>query len=456
MIKTIQQVTRSTVPQNSKASQIKNPANAFDTFMELATLGRDLKSTAQTDAEPGEEETKGGKAVSEGNLPVFNTADVSLLSQLLSSGQFPSVVPEPLQVLPQAMTADPVLSADTVQQLPAGSGLLQQVRPQAETATPLLTAADTLSQTAVNIPAPGNAPQQATADAASSVSAADAQETSCQNEQTQSVPIPAAAGADASEQTAPPMNRQPGVNPSQQIPVSDAAAAVSVQSPAQPREKGLPAQQTFSEVQAKPGTEKTLSAPTVEIQPKHVSPADDRDAVPADGQSQNTAQFSDLYRTGNVVIKVSDAPSDTARTTSKQVADQILVNYKAGKPEFQMDLYPRDLGKVSVKLAMQSGVLTVSIQASNPRTQSMLMENSSDIRTLLQTTVTQPVQISEPAQEKAWYQQDQQGRQDQAQQQQEEQQHNQQLHRVGLRDDDTSTGDFLSVMQLLKRQAYSL
>lgn len=455
MIKTIQQVTRSTVPQNSKASQTKNPTNAFDTFMQLATLGRELKSTAQTDTEPGEEEAKGGKAVSEGNLPVFNPADVSLLSQLLPSGQFPSVLPEPLQVLPQAMTADSILSADTVQQLPAGSGLLQQVQPQAETATPLLTA-DALPQKAANIPVPGNASQQMTADAASSVSAADAQATSYQNVQTQSVPVPTIAGTDAPAQTAPLMNRQPDVNSSQQVP--DAATAISAQSSAQPQEKSLSAQQTLSEVQAKPGAEKTLSAsdPTLEIQPKNVSPADDRNAAPSDGQNQNTAQFTDLYRTGNVVIKISDAPSDTARTTSKQVADQILVNYKAGKPEFQMDLYPRDLGKVSVKLAMQSGVLTVSIQASNPKTQSMLMENSSDIRTLLQTTVTQPVQISEPAQEKAWYQQDQQSRQDQAQQQQEEQQHNQQLHRVGLRDDDTSTGDFLSVMQLLKQQAYSL
>jgi len=353
------------------------------------------------------------------------------------------------------MTADSILSADTVQQLPAGSGLLQQVQPQAETATPLLTA-DALPQKAANIPVPGNASQQMTADAASSVSAADAQATSYQNVQTQSVPVPTIAGTDAPAQTAPLMNRQPDVNSSQQVP--DAATAISAQSSAQPQEKSLSAQQTLSEVQAKPGAEKTLSAsdPTLEIQPKNVSPADDRDATPSDGQSQNTAQFSDLYRTGNVVIKISDAPSDTARTASKQVADQILVNYKAGKPEFQMDLYPRDLGKVSVKLAMQSGVLTVSIQASNPKTQSMLMENSSDIRTLLQTTVTQPVQISEPAQEKAWYQQDQQSRQDQAQQQQEEQQHNQQLHRVGLRDDDTSTGDFLSVMQLLKQQAYSL
>ncbi len=422
--------------------------------MQMATLGRELKSTAQTAAEPGEEETKGGKVVSEGNLPAFNPADVSLLSQLLPSGQFPPVGPEPLQVLPQAMTADPVLSADAVQQLPAGSGLLQQVQPQAKTATPLLTASDTFPQAAANLPVPGNAPQT-TADAASSVSVADAQRTSFQSAQTQSAPVPVVAGTDAS-QTAPLMNNQPGVNSSQQVPVSNAATADSAQPLVQPQEKLSPAQQTLSEVQAKPGTAKTLSAPTLGIQPKNISPADDRDAVSADGQSQNTAQFSDLYRTGNVVIKISDAPTDTARTTSKQVADQILVNYKAGKPEFQMDLYPRDLGKVSVKLAMQSGVLTVSIQASNPKTQSMLMENSSDIRTFLQTTVTQPVQISEPAQEKPWYQQDQQSRQDQAQQQQEEQQHNQQLHRVGLRDDDTNTGDFLSVMQLLKQQAYSL
>lgn len=168
--------------------------------------------------------------------------------------------------------------------------------------------------------------------------------------------------------------------------------------------------------------------------------------------NQAPTSFSDLLQTGNVIIKISDAVTNTVQSARQQVADKISVNYKAGKPEFQMDLFPKDLGKVTVKLAMENGNLTVEIAAANPKTQSMLLSETSQIRSMIETTINHPVQILQPSQDKQWYQQDQ--GQSHAQQQQEKQQQ-QSVYRV---DDDSNLGkdDFLTVMQQLRVKAYSV
>ncbi|MBW7573353.1 flagellar hook-length control protein FliK [Caproiciproducens faecalis] len=448
----IQQITRSSAPQNSKTASAKNPANAFDTFLQTVTLGKSAKSLNQTGLAPLSKGKENDKQDLTESTPFFGLVDVSLLSQLLA-GQSPSAAAELLQAQTAVSTANLLAGVPLVQQPAVDSAILPQIQQQAETSNPLLTA-NNLSQTAAASPVPGNAFLQPAADAAASSVSADGTQKVLAEQAAPITPATATAVGQPSEPVPLAANSYSSVYPPAQVP-NTGEAPVTAQTSVQTKEPDIP--QTAPPVLTIADTDKIPSASVLQIQPEDATLSDEKSTVNMDAaaQSQDTAQFSDLYRTGNVVIKISDTPSDTPKTTFKQVADQILVNYKAGKPEFQMDLYPKDLGKVSVKLAMQSGVLTVSIQASNPKTQSMLMENSSDIRSLLQTTVNQPIQVSEPAQEKAWYQQNQQNQQNQAQQQ-EEQQHNQQLHRVGLQDSDTSTDDFLTVMQQLKQHAYRM
>ncbi len=123
-----------------------------------------------------------------------------------------------------------------------------------------------------------------------------------------------------------------------------------------------------------------------------------------------------------------------------------------------MELHPQNLGKVSVKLSMQGGLLTVEIVAANPKTQSMLMASSDQIKSVLQSTVDQPVRVLEPAPDKLWYQQQDQSSQSQSQQQQQEkqQQHRNVISYLNSQDSDITTGDFLTVMQQLRQQAYSV
>ncbi len=168
------------------------------------------------------------------------------------------------------------------------------------------------------------------------------------------------------------------------------------------------------------------------------------------------ATLTDLMHSGNVIIKISDVPQSSPKPAVHQVADKIAQNFKAGTPKFEMDLYPKDLGKVTVKMAMENGTLTVEIAASNPKTQSMILSDSGGIRSMIESTVNHPVQITQPSQssqDKQWYQQGQD--QSHSQQQQERQQREASVSRVND-DAELNTDDFLSVMQQLRMKAYTV
>lgn len=159
--------------------------------------------------------------------------------------------------------------------------------------------------------------------------------------------------------------------------------------------------------------------------------------------SQNQG-YTDLLRTENVIIPITTNPENTAKSACTQVTNKIEENYRAGKSEFTVDLYPKDLGKVSVKLRTQNGVLTVEISAANPKTQSMLLANTDEIKSILQSSVNQTVQVMQ-SQEQAWYEQSQ----NQSSAQQQEQQSRERERLFDQLQDDAATENFLSVMQHL-------
>lgn len=240
------------------------------------------------------------------------------------------------------------------------------------------------------------------------------------------------------------------------LPVQTQPAAVQTELPKQ--DVPVIPKQDSSPVLAKPDTvsanvplqaEKQVSA---ELSPNR-NAEDRKKTIPmeAASRSQNDARLSSLYENGNVVIKISDAKA-SGKAIGNQLTDKVLYHYNKGNPQFQMELSPQNLGKVSVKLAIQDGVLNVTIQAANPKTQSLLMENSADIKTILQTSINQPVQIHETAQDRAWYQQNQQNQQNQPQQDRNQRQN----IRLPLDDQNSSTDDFLTVMQQLRQQVSAM
>lgn len=148
------------------------------------------------------------------------------------------------------------------------------------------------------------------------------------------------------------------------------------------------------------------------------------------------------------MIKVSDAPAPhTAQPVFHQVANAITENLKTGKQQFQVDLYPQSLGKVTVKLISENGLLTVELAASNPKTQSLLLSNSGDIRSILQSSANQQV-VVQSQQAPSWYGQ-QQGGHSGEQQQQQQQQNGQNPQNAQNENSNVifSAGDFLNLLQ---------
>ncbi|OCN03146.1 hypothetical protein A7X67_13520 [Clostridium sp. W14A] len=162
-----------------------------------------------------------------------------------------------------------------------------------------------------------------------------------------------------------------------------------------------------------------------------------------------TDSLSNLYGNGNIVIKVSGEAAQ-APSPVHQVANAAAYQLQSGKNEFQMDLYPQSLGKVSLKMTSQNGLLTVEIAAADPKTQSLLLSGSAEIRTILQASTGQNVQTVIPNQQAAqWYGQPQDGGGGNSgnQGREREKPRKSRLEGIGSVSSELSTGDFLTMIQ---------
>lgn len=200
------------------------------------------------------------------------------------------------------------------------------------------------------------------------------------------------------------------------------------------------------------GKEGTLSSGNSKVEAAASdSSAPGKQAQKAPDLSQTgAAQTADLYSGGNVVIKVSNAGQKPVIPAARQVANAIAAQIPKGRQEFQVNLYPQSLGKVAVKMVAENGILTITLSAANPRTQSLLASNSGEIRSMLQASNGQPVTVNTPQQagQSAWYAQQQGGGNSAYQQQQQQNQPNgRDQPRFGDLDTGMQTGDFLSIFR---------
>ncbi|WP_101696799.1 flagellar hook-length control protein FliK [Clostridium minihomine] len=176
-------------------------------------------------------------------------------------------------------------------------------------------------------------------------------------------------------------------------------------------------------------------------------------------QSQNTSESSSAGKETNAetqptvtlpvwqhnlasAVSRAQTTSHVSSGTVSHLTQQLAKNYRAGINQFQMELFPHNLGKVSVSMKVEQGLLVVDILADSPRTQSLLASGSSEIRSLLESAVGQPVQIAQTAQEAPQYYEGQ-GNQSEEQGQAEQQEQ---------RQNPETTEDFLTVLNQLKQQ----
>lgn len=95
-------------------------------------------------------------------------------------------------------------------------------------------------------------------------------------------------------------------------------------------------------------------------------------------------------------VKISDVSSKLDVSLQQQITNNIKANVKEGKTEFTMQLFPKDLGKVSVRMVAENGLITIEMVAENPKTQSLLLSNSTAIKEIVETATSTNTQIVTP------------------------------------------------------------
>ncbi len=201
-----------------------------------------------------------------------------------------------------------------------------------------------------------------------------------------------------------------------------------------------------------PGTAAAMPVP-VQTQQNNLGSAlsghtQDKPADTTGNTSEQHSDFAALFVSQNDSVSASSAAHASASSklsagTAAHLTEQIVKNVQAKNNSFRMELFPQDLGKISVSLKMEQGLLVVDILADSPRTQSLLASGSGEIRSLLESAVGQPVQVTQPPQDAPAYYQQEQESSGQQQDEQQSQQHQEQ----------ETTEDFLSVLQQMKEQS---
>ncbi|WP_027400167.1 flagellar hook-length control protein FliK [Anaerovorax odorimutans] len=93
-------------------------------------------------------------------------------------------------------------------------------------------------------------------------------------------------------------------------------------------------------------------------------------------------------------IKVANSNNTTNQAFTNQIAEKIMYNLKDGKQEFDIQLNPKELGKIGIKIIAESSGAQIILNCSNAKTHSLLSMNTESLRGILEnntglhTTVT--------------------------------------------------------------------
>ena len=113
-----------------------------------------------------------------------------------------------------------------------------------------------------------------------------------------------------------------------------------------------------------------------------------------------------------VYVKVGDGGKIDSEKFASDVADKIFAKLSEGKQQFEIELAPRELGKILIKLVMQNGKAEILIQCLNPKTQQLVMSNADAIRNIVEERTGAHTTVTVKEDEAAHNNDDRGGRQD--------------------------------------------
>lgn len=103
-------------------------------------------------------------------------------------------------------------------------------------------------------------------------------------------------------------------------------------------------------------------------------------------------QQSDLDK---VFVKVGEsAKAAESPSLPANVAEKIVVKTAEGKQEFDIQLTPRELGKISIKMIFEGGKALILMHCSNPQTQQLLSANAEQIRSIVESGTGMHTEVS--------------------------------------------------------------
>ena len=111
-------------------------------------------------------------------------------------------------------------------------------------------------------------------------------------------------------------------------------------------------------------------------------PKPEREPIAVDAQP--TGKLEHAFRTVKQELPVSE-----------QITQKILV-HQAQEKEFVLQLFPKELGQVTVKLAVEHSNLVVELCAANPKAQSVILSHAEEIKSILQAQYQRDTQVLVP------------------------------------------------------------
>lgn len=94
-----------------------------------------------------------------------------------------------------------------------------------------------------------------------------------------------------------------------------------------------------------------------------------------------------------VKIKVADPYTHLNQENVQNLADQITKNLIAGKEEFQVQMNPEHLGKITVKIAFLAEGVKVTLSCESQKTMNLLAEKAGAINQIVEQNTHAPVQV---------------------------------------------------------------
>lgn len=86
-----------------------------------------------------------------------------------------------------------------------------------------------------------------------------------------------------------------------------------------------------------------------------------------------------------VNIKVAEAPVDTTRAdVAKQIMDKVMYKAQEGRQEFDLELYPKHLGKINIKMIFQNGTAEMMMTTTNSKAHQLLSNQVDALRAILE------------------------------------------------------------------------